>query len=311
MLFVTKRKIFYALSIFLVLFSVCALFFWGLHFSIEFTGGALIEVSYPGPRPELGQIEAGLKTLPLGETLVQPTGTDGYIVRTKDLNQEERQGLLKVLSLNGKSPLEEKRYNLVGPSIGTELQRKAWVAIVLVMLAISLFLAYAFRKASGTVLTAMDTPIRSWHYGLITILTLVHDVIIPVGIFSFLGTRFVDAQIDVLFVVALLTILGYSVHDTIVVFDRVRENLRKNQELRLKKNFEDIVSESLSQTLVRSLNTSLTTFLATVALFFFGSIATKNFALMLGIGVVVGTYSSLCIAAPLIVTLDKLLKKRT
>ena len=169
---------------------------------------------------------------------------------------------------------------------------KALLAFSIVVVAIVLFIAYVFRHVSK--------PVSSWKYGVISIIALLHDVIIPVGLFAILGSV-VGAEIDVLFIVALLTILGYSVNDTIVVFDRVRENLRENQQLKRKEDFELTVGKSLNQTFARSINTSLTTTLVLLALFFFGGVATQNFALVLIMGIVAGTYSSLCLASPLLV----------
>src|SRR3989338_1488162 len=142
--------------------------------------------------------------------------------------------------------------------------------------------------------------IRSWHYGLITIVTLAFDLVVPMGTFSFLGSQFLDLHIDVLFVTALLVILGYSVHDTIVVFDRIRENLRINKEEKSNKDLDRIVGEGLEQTYARSINTSLTTLLVVLALYILGGEVTKNFALMLGVGIIVGTYSSIFLATPLL-----------
>jgi len=302
---VTNRKIFFILSGVLVVFSLFSILFWGLNPGIEFTGGSITEVSYPSERPELSRIQEEMDTLLFGDVLVQPTGEDGYIVKTQELNTEGREALFAALSLGGEIELVEERYNLVGPSIGQELRRKAWIAIGTVILAIILFIAFVFRKVSSASLTNVETGVRAWHYGVIAIVALAHDVIIPTGIFAFLGSQFVDAQINVLFVTALLAILGYSVNDTIVVFDRVRENLRRNQELKLKKSFEETVGESLKQTYVRSINTSLTTLFVLLALFFLGGSTTQNFALVLAIGVVAGTYSSIFLAAPLLVAVGK------
>ena len=195
---IRNKKIFFIISTVLVVFSLFSIFFWGLNPGIEFTGGSITEVSYPNERPELTQIHVGMSTLQFGDVLVQPTGDDGYIVKTKELNTEERSALFGVLSLQGEAELVEERYNLVGPSIGRELRTKAWIAIVAVIAAIILFIAFAFRRVSGTVLSNVETGIRSWHYGVIAIVALAHDIIIPTGIFAFLGSMFVDAQIDVL-----------------------------------------------------------------------------------------------------------------
>ncbi len=307
---VKNRKKFFILSITLVVFSLFSIFTWGLNLGIEFTGGSITEVAYTDERPDIGSLKESIASVVEGDVLVQATGESGYIVRTKELSQEDHTLLLGALTLNSKYEFVEERYSLVGPSIGQELRSKAWIAIITVLLAIILFVAFVFRKASGTVLSQVETQIRSWHYGVIAIVALGHDILIPAGIFAFLGSKFIDAQIDVLFVTALLAILGYSVNDTIVVFDRVRENLRRAQELKLKKSFEEIVGDSLKQTYARSVNTSFTTLLVLISLFFIGSVATQNFALVLAIGVVAGTYSSIFLATPLLVTIGSRLKNK-
>lgn len=306
MFIIRNKKIFFIISSILVLFSIASIFIWGLNPGIEFTGGSITEVRYTGEMPNIDVVRSNFSELSFGSVLVQPTGNDGFIVRTKDLTTDEHSVLLETLSFKEKYPLVEERYNLVGPSIGDELRTKAWIAIGAVLLGIILFIAFVFRKVSQSALSNVKTTVRSWHYGLIAIIALGHDILIPAGIFAFLGSMFIDAQIDVLFVTALLAILGYSVNDTIVVFDRVRENLRKNQELKLRKSFDETVGESLEQTYVRSINTSLTTLAVLLALYFLGGEATKNFALVLSIGVVAGTYSSLFLAAPLLSVVGRL-----
>jgi len=169
------------------------------------------------------------------------------------------------------------------------------VSIVLVLLAIVLFVAFAFRKVSR--------PVSSWVYGLVTVLALLHDVLIPAGVFAILG-HFYELEVDTLFVTALLVILGFSVHDTIVVFDRIRENLHKNENYGTKKNFEIVVGESINETFIRSINTSLTVLLAILVLYLFGPETVKNFTLALLIGIFVGTYSSIFIGSTLLVTIN-------
>ena len=308
-MFVIKhRNIFFGISVALVLFSLFSIFFWGLNPSIEFTGGSILEVSYPDGRPEIGEIMTVTGALFLGDILLQPKGENGYVIRTKELSTDERGKLITALSFGNTENLIEERYSLVGPSIGEELKSKAWIAIITVIIGIILFVAFAFRKVSESVLKETKTRVRSWHYGFIAIVALAHDIIIPTGIFAFLGSLFVDAQIDMLFVMALLAILGYSVNDTIVVFDRIRENLRRNQEEKSKKSFSEIVGESLRQTYTRSINTSLTTLTVLTVLFFLGGAAMMNFALVLAIGVIAGTYSSIFLAAPLLVAVHNLRK---
>ena len=199
-----------------------------------------------------------------------------------------------------KNALDEMSFNSIGPSVGQELTRKAILAIILVSLAIIFFIAFAFRKVSK--------PVSSWKYGIIAIVSLLHDVIIPIGLFVILS-HFYGAEVDTLFVVAVLTILGLSVSDTIVIFDRIRENLR-NQESIAKINFSEIVGKSLDQSYVRSICTSLTVILVLLSLFFFGPVSTKYFALMLTAGMFFGTYSSIFLASPLLVCWKKWQKNR-
>jgi preprotein translocase subunit SecF len=196
-----------------------------------------------------------------------------------------------------------KRFDSVGPVLGKELQGKAIWSIVLVLLAIVIFITYTFRGVSK--------PISSWKYGVVAIVALFHDVIVPVGVFSYLGSTG-GYEIDALFVTALLVILGFSIHDTIVVFDRTRENLKTLGfgTSSCKKTFEEIVGMSVSQTIARSVNTSLTTMLALVALYIFGPKTTENFALALILGIAVGTYSSIFIGSPLLVTWQKWQEKK-
>src|SRR3990167_170917 len=271
MFIIKNKKIFISISIGLVILSIIALSVFGLNVGIDFKGGALIEVLYQKERPAQDVLDKNLATLNLGTILLQPTGDTGYIIKSRDLNEAEHALLLKTLSADDKNSLEEKSFNSIGPSVGRELTRKAIVAIILVSLAIICFIALAFRKVSR--------PISSWRYGFIAIITLLHDVLIPVGIFATLS-HYYGVEIDTLFVVAVLTILGLSVSDTIVIFDRIRENL-KNQSNSKNINFGEIVCNSLDQSYVRSISISLTVILVLLALVFFGPISTKYFAFML------------------------------
>ena len=297
MFVINHKKIFFIFSAIVVIASILSIIFYGLNFSIDFTGGSIVEVEYLSERPDQKTIEAQIDSLGIGESLVQTSGEHGYIIRTRALTETEHPKLLSSLSIGGTYELEEKRFNTIGPTIGTELRKKAWIAIIVVIVAIILFIAFAFRKVSH--------PVSSWKYGLIAIVALIHDIIVPAGVFAFLGSKFMEYQIDILFVMALLAILGFSVNDTIVVFDRIRENLRINREYRHREEFSETVGKSLQQTYARSLNTSLTTLAVLVALYFFGGESTQQFALVLSIGVVAGTYSSIFLASPLLVVAQK------
>jgi len=232
-----------------------------------------------------------------GLIYIQTTGERGLILRMRDIDEETHQKLIEILRREGE--FEEKRFEVIGPAVGKELQQKTTTLIVLSLLAIVSYVAISFRRISQ--------PLLSWQYGLVTaFVALFHNVLIPLGIFAVFG-KFLGVQITIPIVVGLLTILGYSVNDTIVVFDRIRENLLK----RIGVTYEDTVNRSLNQTLVRSLNTSLTTVFVLISLFFFGGESLKYFSLILILGVVLGTYSSICIASPLMVSWFNARQKKT
>ncbi|MFO0718718.1 MAG: protein translocase subunit SecF [Candidatus Paceibacterota bacterium] len=297
-MFVAKyRKIFFIISSLLVIGSIAMMAVFGFNFGIDFKGGSLLEVSYGNvARPSLESVQTNIDKLELGGYSVRPSGTDRFVVRTREINPKEKAELLSALSVDGKTLPKEERFNSIGPVVGNELKNKAFVAIAVVILAIVCFVTFAFRKVSK--------PVSSWKYGFVTILALVHDVIVPTGVFI-LFSHYHGGEIDLLFVTAILAILGYSVHDTIVVFDRVRENLRINNDSRNNEDFEITVGKSVSQTFGRSINTSLTIFLVLVALYFIGGATTKNFAFVLLVGVIAGTYSSIFIASPLLISIQK------
>lgn len=303
MFIIKYKKIFISVSVFLVLLSIVSLFVFGLKVGIDFKGGALSEVVYKTVRPpqdELVKTIESISSTNFGTVLLQPTGDLGYIVKSRDLTEAEHAQLLKILSADGKNELSETSFTSIGPSVGKELTRKAIIAVILVSLAIICFIAFAFRKVSK--------PVSSWRYGLIAIVTLLHDVAIPVGLFVILS-HYYGAELDTLFVVAVLTILGLSVSDTIVIFDRIRENLNGQANI-AKAHFNDIVGKSLEQSFVRSICTSLTVILVLLALVFFGPVSTKYFAIMLVTGMFFGTYSSIFLASPLLVLVEEWQKSK-
>ncbi|MBU4142485.1 protein translocase subunit SecF [Patescibacteria group bacterium] len=292
---VGKRKYFYTFSILLIGAGIGSVIFWGLHFGIDFTGGSLIEVEFSQNRPEVKVVKDNLAGLNLGDAAVQPTGEQGLMIRLKDLDEAAHQRVWQ--SLKSLGSLEEKKFDSVGPVVGEELKSRAYLAIIAVLFLIVIYIAFAFRKVSR--------PVASWKYGLAAIIALFHDIFIPTGIFSILG-HYLGVEIDLLFVTGLLTILGFSVHDTIVVFDRIRENLRKG----IGQNFEDTVNISINQTMTRSINTSLTVFLTLLAIFIFGGESVKYFSLLLMIGIFFGTYSSIFVASSLLVSWEAWRQKR-
>ena len=287
--FVKYRKIYYILSGILVISSLFSLIFYRLNFGIDFTGGSILTLEFKNDRPTNQEVENKLADLNLGEITVQPTGENDLILRVKYIDEAIHRQLLQ--KFNGQ--VEEKSFDSIGPTIGRELTNKTFIFIFLVLFAIMLFIAFAFRKSSR--------PVSSWQYGLVAALVaFLHDVLIPLGVFSLLG-KFYNIQVTIPIVVGLLTILGYSVHDTIVVFDRIRENISRSGS----RAFELIVNDSLNQTLVRSINTSLTTLLVLLAIFFVGGETLRYFSLILILGIITGTYSSIFIASPILTSIHK------
>ncbi len=290
MIIIKYRAIFFAIAGIALVLSVFALATKGLNIGIDFTGGSVTEVSY-GERPDIDALTLALTQAGFENPRIQMAGEDSVIIKTRALSEEERQGLTGALGTVGEE-MTEKRFSSVGPSIGKELRTKAWIAIVLVIIGIVLFLAFAFRHVSY--------PLSSWKYGSVTAITMFHDLLIPVGIFAMLGK-----EVNTLFLVALLSVMGLSVHDTIVVFDRIRENLKN----KISTDFATVVGKSLEQTFMRSINTSLTTMFVLATIFFFGPESTKDFSLLLWIGIFFGTYSSIFVATPLLVEVEKRQKK--
>ncbi len=291
---IENKKSWFLLSSILIGLSFLALLIWGLKLGIDFKGGSLLEITYE-ERPIVNEIEEVFINLELNNVKIQPSGNNKFILRFENVDENIHQDLIKSLKeLEDKeeSSFQELRFESIGPIIGQELKTKALKSIIIVLIFIILYIAYAFRKVSQ--------PLTSWKFGLAAIIALAHDLIIIIGIFSLLGHYF-NIEIDSLFVTALLTILGFSVHDTIVTFDRTRENLFKYPD----KRFSEIVNLSVNQTIIRSLNTSFTTLFVLLAIYIFGGESIKNFVLALILGVLIGTYSSIFIASPLLTSWNK------
>jgi preprotein translocase subunit SecF len=300
---IQKRGIWLTISTLLFVIFGLAIILWGLKFGIDFTGGSILEVKFDKNRPEVTVIQNKLSDLDLGSLTVQPVGDSNVSLRFQDSAKEKHDEVIK--RLNGianpdpkskeKNVVEEIRYDSVGPSIGAELKSKAINAIFWVFIMIVIYISIAFHKVSK--------PVASWKYGISALLAMFHDVIITIGVFAVLGKYF-GVEINTPFVAAVLTVLGYSIHDTIVVFDRIRENLPKSD-----KDFEGTVNVSLNQTLGRSINTSLTVMLTLIAIIVFGGESIRSFALALTVGIFIGTYSSIFVASPLLVVWEKIGKK--
>jgi preprotein translocase subunit SecF len=287
------RKIFFIFSGILSIISIISLSMWGLKLGIDFTGGSLLEVKFTNASAvSVQEIKDTLESQKLLSLIVQPVGSDSFMLRFQQSDEATHQKVLtnlRSLATTKKQTIEEKRYDSIGPVVGGELKSKTLWAIFLSAAGIISYIAWAFRRVSW--------PVASWKYGTTAVVALIHDLLIVTGIFSILG-RFLNIEIGVPFVAALMTIFGYSVHDTIVVFDRIRENLGRGA----KETFETIVNNSIAQTLVRSINTSLLTELALIAIMFFGGETIKDFVLALIFGIFFGTYSSIFVASALLVS---------
>jgi len=285
--FIKKRKIFYGFSGAIMIISLLSLLIWGFNLGIDFTGGSLWELSIRGDINQTTEkIIDYLKEKDLGQINVQLTSENSLILRFSSITEEKHIQLFKELKEIIPS-IEEKRFESIGPSIGRELKTKSIWATVLVFLGILTYLWYAFRHSS--------LAMPSYRYGILAVLVLMHDAVFIIGLFSILG-KFQGWEVNSDFLVALLVVVGYSVHDTIVVFDRIRQNLR----LKTKENLENIINFSINQTLLRSLNTSLTTVFPLITLYFLGPLSIKILVTAMIGGVIIGTYSSIFLAAPLL-----------
>jgi preprotein translocase subunit SecF len=290
---VGHRKIWFTFSIILVGAALISIALFGFQQSAEFKGGTLWEFTISGQNLSSADVQNELVNnlhITDAQTNYDPTN-QSFLVRFGTVNEVAHQADIAALQSAWPS-FQELSFQSISPSVGASVLDNAIIAIILVLVGISLYIAFAFRKASR--------PISSWKYGWITLLTLFHDVSIPAGMLAILG-HFAHVQIDSDFIVALLVVMGFSVHDTIVVFDRIRENLL-NQ--RGKVPFATIINNSVNQTLARSINTSLTLILVLLALYFVGPADLKYFVLTLLVGVTTGIYSSIFIASPALVVVS-------
>lgn len=297
--FIRYSKFSLAVSGLIAVISVAFLVMWGLKPGIDFTSGSLIELSFTS-RPETSAIKKVFDDLDIKNTSIQKAGDKNIIIRTNFLTEQEHQFLIKQVATGLQTAnilVHEERFETIGPSISKELKSRAFLAIILVNLGIITYVAYAFRKVSR--------PVASWKYGVLAIVALFHDVLLVMGVFAVLG-KFLGVEVDIAFVVAILTVLGYSVNDTIVVYDRIRENLIRHSA----DNFEEMVNIGLNQTLMRSINTTFKTMLPLFALYFIGGFSIHYFALALLIGIAAGAYSSIFIASPLLVVVHKWQQRR-
>jgi preprotein translocase subunit SecF len=290
---INNKKIFYIISIALTVIALGSIFIFGLKPGIDFTGGSVLEISFPAQVPAQSEIESAIQQFNSGNYVVRSSGENGYLIKMATIDDETKKSIENAISKDGEIPFTEEKFITVGPSLGEELVSKSILAIVLVLLAIIFYVAYVFR--------IVTKPVSSWKYGFATIIALAHDIILTIGFFAILG-KVAGVEIDALFVTAILVVLGYSVNDSIVVLDRVREKLKNTKEEERGSQFKEIVGKSLRETIARSLNTTITTLLSLTALYIFGGEATKNFALALIFGIGFGAYSSIFVAPQILVT---------
>lgn len=291
------RKIYYLISLLLIIPGIISLFVWGLNLSIEFTGGSRMTLLFPTVVNEEIQndireiyTDNGVKVASL------QTSQNAVIVRSEPILDRQDQQIIE--SIKKEYPqVQQESFETIGPTIGEEITKKAFYSVIVATLLIVFYIAISFRK--------VPKPASSWRFGVGAVSALLHDVLLLVGLFSIFG-HFYGTEIDSLFITALLTVMGFSVHDTIVVYDRIRENLLRTSGV----SFEKIVNDSILQTFTRSLNTSITALLVLLTLLLFGGENVRWFVVALLIGIASGTYSSIFNAAPLLVTWQNWDQKR-
>ncbi len=294
-----KKTLFLSIAGILVVASIILILKFGFEEAIDFQGGTLWQFQIPKENPTVEVVSQFLKTdiKEVGEPVINFDLTHNtFLVRLRATTEEEHQKLTTAIKTKFPS-FEELSFQSIGPSIGANLRKNAVKAVILAVIFVSLYISFAFRKVSR--------PINSWKYGVVTMISLLHDIIIPAGLIAVLGHYF-GAEIDSNFIVALLVIMGFSVHDTIVVFDRIRENLALD---RGKTEFGTVINNSINQTMARSINTSLTLIIVLLVMFFLGPINLKYFILTLLVGVSMGVYSSIFVASPLLLVWYNLTKK--
>ncbi len=289
-------KYLFALSGVILILGIISLAVYGLKLGIDFKGGTIAQLQFE-QAVDLGKVKDVVASQGVKDVTVQNSGTNGVIIRTEAIEKDQHDKVNEALKTQIGN-FQETEYDSIGPVIGQELKQKALYQLILVSIGIIFYIAYAFRRVAR--------PITPWQFGIAAVIALLHDLLIVLGIFSFLG-HYHGIEIDSLFVTAMLTVLGFSVHDTIVVFDRIRENLK----IYAGQSIDFVVNHSISQTLVRSLNTSLTVLFVLLALLLFGGVTIRNFVLALFVGVITGTYSSIFVASPILLLWQRRRQKKS
>lgn len=282
------KNLFIGISSLLTLAALISMAVFGFKQGIDFAGGTLWQIRFESESANSENLIKIFSQEEIEGVVIRNGLTEkDFSIRMKEITEPQHQELVGALKEKFGN-FEELSFASIGPAIGRELRNKSFTGFVLVLLGISLYVAFAFRKVSQ--------PVSSWKYGLVTLVTLFHDALIPAGLFAFWGFKH-GAELDTNFIVAILVIMGFSVHDTIVVFDRIRENLLLNKK---KENLDLIINASIRQTFARSLNTSLTLFIVLIVLYIFGAESLSYFTLLILIGTAIGTYSSIFVASPLL-----------
>jgi preprotein translocase subunit SecF len=284
---VGKRYLYFGISLLVIIPGLVALVLWGLPLAIDFTGGSLLEIEFEDQtaRPGATEVIELYDSFGFPDSLVQTSGEANLIIRSKHMDEEDKGALLRAIESEFDSSVTVMRFDTVGPSVGKEVASRAAGAVGLAAIAIMLYITYAFRGVP-----------HAFRYGVSAILAMLHDVAVVIGIEAIFG-HYLGWEVDALFLTALLTVIGFSVHDSIVVFDRIRENSMVHRRL----PYDKLVNHSIVQTLDRSINTQLTVMFALLAMALFGGITIRHFVVILLIGVFSGTYSSIFNAAPLLV----------
>ena len=283
-------KFWFSASALILIFGVVSLLLFGLKLGIDFKGGTLTEIRF-NKNYELNSVKTAIEKTDITGFVLQPSENNSLIIKTSSLEKEKHDEMLSKIRESA-GDFNETQFQSIGPVVGKELKKNAIYQLILVSLGIILYISYAFRK--------VPKPMTSWRFGWSAIIALLHDLLFVLGFFSILG-HFWGVEIDSMFVTALLTVLGFSVHDTIVVFDRIRENLK----IYAGQSLEFVVNHSIAQTIVRSLNTSLTVLFVLLSRLLFGGESIRYFVLALFVGIIVGTYSSIFIASPVLMLFQK------
>ena len=283
---VKRRYLYFGISLLVIIPGMIGLLGWGLPLAIDFKGGSLLDIRFDtGTVPQPSQVTVLYTENGFSDSIVQTSGTDGLIIRSLEMTDDQRNQLVSAMGSRFNTTITVQRFESVGPSVGQEVAKRAAGAVGLAALGILLYITYAFRGVS-----------HAFRYGIAAIIAMLHDVAVVVGVEAIVA-HFFKWEVDSLFLTALLTVIGFSVHDTIVVFDRIRENLNIYRRL----PYETVVNHSIVQTLVRSINTQLTVMLTLLTLALFGGITIRHFVVTLLVGVFSGTYSSIFNASPILV----------